>query len=208
MMIIKYVGHACFKITEGDFSIVIDPYADGSVPGLKDMHETANLVICSHGHMDHHGIENVKISEVRIDTPFEMSCIRTYHDDKEGTLRGPNEITVMKAEGRTIVHMGDIGCMLSGEDIDKLKGCDLLLIPVGGFFTIDGKQAAEYVKLIAPKAVVPMHYRGASFGYSEIGTLDGFTGRKDLPVRKIGSELDIDEIKAGSGVLVMTPANA
>lgn len=207
-MNIKYVGHACFKITEGDFSIVTDPYADGSVPGLKNMLETANLVICSHGHMDHHGLDNVKISEVRIDTPFEISGIRTYHDDKEGTLRGPNEITIMKAGGRTIVHMGDIGCMLSEEELDKLRGCDLLLIPVGGFFTIDGKQAAEYVKLIAPKAVIPMHYKGDSFGYSEIGTLDEFISCVGLPVERTGSELELDNVKGGSQVIVMTPANA
>lgn len=207
-MDIKYVGHACFKVTEGDFSIVIDPYADGSVPGLKDMSETANLVICSHGHMDHHGIDNVKISEVRIDTPFEMEGIRTYHDDKEGALRGPNEITILKAEGKKIVHMGDIGCMLPDEDIDKIRGCDVLLIPVGGFFTIDGRQAAEYIKTIAPKVAVPMHYRGDSFGYGEIGTLEEFTDHVDFPIENVGSELEVGDFPADTKILIMAPYNA
>lgn len=207
-MIIKYVGHACFKVTNGEFSIVMDPYADGSVPGLKDMKETADQVLCSHSHMDHHGIDNVKIEEKRIDTPFNLDIIKTYHDDREGSLRGPNDITVMESNGFKIVHMGDIGCMIDDDDLQKIRGCDVLLIPVGGFFTIDGKEAADYVAKITPKAVIPMHYRGDTFGYSEIGTVDLFLESVGCPIVKAGSEISTDELPDAPSVLLMPPANA
>ena len=207
-MIIRYVGHACFKIINGDFSVVLDPYADGSVPGLKDMAETADQVLCSHSHMDHHGIDNVKIEEKRIDTPFKLDIIKTFHDDREGALRGPNDITVLESDGFKIVHMGDVGCMIDEDDLLKIKGCDVLMIPVGGFFTIDGKEAAKYVGKIAPKAVIPMHYRGDAFGYSEIGTVDLFLEYVGYPVVKAGSEISTDELPAAPSVLLMTPANA
>ena len=149
---------------------------------LKDMAETADQVLCSHSHMDHHGIDNVKIEEKRIDTPFKLDIIKTFHDDREGALRGPNDITVLESDGFKIVHMGDVGCMIDEDDLLKIKGCDVLMIPVGGFFTIDGKEAAKYVGKIAPKAVIPMHYRGDAFGYSEIGTVDLFLEYVGYPV--------------------------
>ena len=84
----------------------------------------------------------------------------------------------------------------------------MLIIPVGGFFTIDGRQAAEYIKTIAPKVAVPMHYRGASFGYGEIGTLGDFTKYVDFPVENIGSELEVGDLPGGTRILIMAPYNA
>ena len=98
--------------------------------------------------------------------------------------------------------MGDIGCELSDEDIDIIKGCDVLLIPVGGVYTVDAKGAKAYVDRISPAITVPMHYRGEGFGYDELGTVDEFTKLFEQ-VESIGSELVLEGKPEGHKVIVM-----
>ncbi len=203
-MIITYLGHACFKLSHGNFDMIIDPYETGSVPGLKPLKETVNQVICSHKHGDHYGFKEVKLREVRTDTPFIVTPMETYHDDKEGALRGSNNVIIIDVDGMKIVHMGDIGCELTDEELEPLMDADILMIPVGGFFTIDGKQAASYVKRINPKITIPMHYRGEGFGYDLIGTVDDFLSSvQDVAVDHIGSELEIVDKTEDHKILVM-----
>ncbi|MCQ2516378.1 MAG: MBL fold metallo-hydrolase [Saccharofermentans sp.] len=203
-MIITYLGHACFKLTHGSFDMIIDPFTAGSVPGLKPLKETVNQVICSHKHGDHFGFKEVKLRQVRTDTPFIVTPIETYHDDKEGALRGPNNVIIIDVDGMKIVHMGDIGCELSDEELEPLMNADILMIPVGGFYTIDGKQAASYVSRISPKITIPMHYRSEGIGYDEIGTVDEFLSSvKDVEVSYIGSELEVVGKPEEHKILVM-----
>lgn len=209
IMEITYLGHACFKLTKNNFSVITDPYKAGSVPGLAPLKETANLAIASHQHGDHSGVDEVKISFARCDTPFGMDFIDTYHDDKEGTLRGPNRISILTADDLKIVHMGDIGCMITEEELEKISGCDVLMIPVGGFFTVDGDQAYEYYKLINPGMVIPMHYRGEGFGYDQIGTVDAFLKHFDKDkIIESDSCIKIDSKPEGGKVMLMKPFNA
>ena len=207
-MIIEYRGHSCFKITQDSFSLITDPYKKGSVPGLQDLDEEANQVICSHQHGDHYGLEEVWLSDVRVDTPFDLTLIDTFHDDKEGALRGKNNISIISYKDTKVVHMGDIGCIPEDDEIEKLRGCTLLLIPVGGFFTVEPDVAWEIIKKIDPQVIVPMHYRGDTYGYKEIGTLDGFLKLGDLPVERIGSTLDTDTLGDDRKVVVMTHSKA
>lgn len=203
-MIITYLGHACFKLTHGSFDMIIDPYEAGSVPGLKPLKEKVNQVICSHKHSDHFGFKEVKLRQVRTDTPFMVTPIETYHDDKEGALRGPNNVIIIDVDGMKIVHMGDIGCELSDEELEPLMDADVLMIPVGGFFTIDGKQAATYVNRINPKITIPMHYRTEGTGYDVIGTVDDFLSEaKDMEISRIGCELTIIDKPEGHKIIVM-----
>ena len=207
-MLIEYRGHSCFKITQDSFSLITDPYMPGSVPGLKDLDEKANQVICSHQHGDHYGLEEVKLSDVRVDTPFDLTIIDTFHDDKEGTLRGKNNISVISYKDTKVVHMGDIGCIPEEDELEKLKGCTVLLIPVGGFYTVEPDVAWEMIKMIEPQVVIPMHYRGDTFGYDVIGTVDDFLKLVDLPIERTGSTLDTDTLGSDRKVLVMTPSKA
>ncbi|MCR5529390.1 MAG: MBL fold metallo-hydrolase [Saccharofermentans sp.] len=207
-MLIEYRGHSCFKITQDSFSLITDPYMPGSVPGLKDLDEKANQVICSHQHGDHYGLEEVKLSDVRVDTPFDLTIIDTFHDDKEGALRGKNNISVISYKDTKVVHMGDIGCIPEEDELEKLKGCTVLLIPVGGFYTVEPDVAWEMIKMIEPQVVIPMHYRGDTFGYDVIGTVDDFLKLVDLPIEKTGSTLDTDTLGSDRKVLVMTPSKA
>ncbi|MCD8117764.1 MAG: MBL fold metallo-hydrolase [Oscillospiraceae bacterium] len=172
-MIIKWHGHSCFEIVAEGCTVLFDPYADGSVPGLAPLHLTGDAVFCSHGHRDHNGEETVALSGDAM--PLEVETIETFHDDKNGSLRGNNTIHILHGEGMRVAHMGDIGCPLTPVQAEKLKNVDALLIPVGGYYTIDAAQAAEITAQIAPRVVLPMHYRLGAMGYDVIGTLDAFT---------------------------------
>ncbi|MBQ4271246.1 MAG: MBL fold metallo-hydrolase [Clostridiales bacterium] len=208
-MEITYLGHSCFKIVKDGFALILDPYKTDSVPGLSPLKETANQVIPSHKHDDHFGLGEVKLSEMRADTPFMISFIPTFHDEKEGALRGLNNVIVIDVDGLKIVHMGDIGCMLTDEELQFIKKCDILMIPVGGFFTIDAEQAREYVDIIEPKITIPMHYSGKTFGYDVISGVDKFTklfDEKDVLVK--GSVIEFDEAPQDRKVYVMRPLRA
>lgn len=171
---IKWHGHSCFSVTADDYTIVLDPFADGSVPGLPNLNLHANRVLCSHQHSDHGCTDVVTVTE-KENSPFSLLKIDTFHDDAQGTKRGPNRIHILEAHGLRVVHFGDLGCMLTPDQIDILKKADVIMIPVGGFYTIDAAQAKEIISTLAPKIVIPMHYRSDNFGYPVIGRLEEFT---------------------------------
>lgn len=201
-MKITYLGHSCFKLEKGGFALIIDPYKAGSVPGYAPLKENANQVLSSHKHGDHFGWSEVKLAVTRADTPFDVSFIETYHDEKNGDERGSNNVIIVKVDGLKIVHMGDIGCELSDEELEPAMGCDVLLIPVGGVYTIDAAGAKAYVDRIAPSITVPMHYKGEGFGYPELATVDEFT-KLFGQVENAGFELELDGKPEGRKVIVM-----
>ena len=169
VMKIEYLAHSCFRLDE---SLVIDPYKDGSVPGLPPLRTTAQKVICTHGHADHSGVECVEV--VPGDAGFEIEEVPSFHDDAGGTLRGPNTIFVISKNGEKLVHLGDLGHFPNEEQLAKITGADYLLVPVGGYYTIDAEMAARICEAAKPKWIIPMHYRTASSGYSEIAAVDEF----------------------------------
>lgn len=169
-MKIEYLGHACFRL---DDELVIDPYKDGSVPGLGPLRTSGVKVICTHGHADHSGVECVEIDGSR-DLEFEILEVPSFHDDKEGALRGPNTIFVITKNGEKLVHLGDLGHFPNDEQLEKISNADYLLIPVGGYYTIDAKMAVEICLAAKPKWIIPMHYRVAESGYPELATVEEF----------------------------------
>ena len=141
---VRWLGHACFKVEKGAYSVVLDPYAPGSVPGLPDIRTDANLVLCSHGHSDHGCAEAVALRPAQ-DCPFSITKIETFHDACGGAQRGPNTIHVLEADGVRIAHFGDLGCALTDAQANALQGVDVALLPVGGFYTIDAAQHTAFV---------------------------------------------------------------
>ena len=169
-MKIEYLGHSCFRL---DDKLVIDPYKDGSVPGLPELRSPATKVICSHEHADHSGRECVEIVPGACD--FEIREVPSWHDDKGGALRGPNTIfVIMSSNGEKLVHLGDLGHFPNEEQLEAISGADYLLIPVGGYYTIDAEMAVRICEAAQPKCIIPMHYRTDNSGYPEIATIDGF----------------------------------
>jgi len=206
-MKITYIGHACFVVENAaGGKIATDPYAPGSVPGLADVDIEAHEVICSHGHADHNAFDAVRTPAEDWDGDFKILTIKTYHDNMKGILRGRNNITRFEVDGLKIVHMGDIGCDLTDTQLDEIKGCDVLMIPVGGFFTINARQAREMVNLIEPLAVIPMHYRGDTFGYAQIGRREDFEKLFEDSGREMISAGSVLETLPGKkAVILMEP---
>lgn len=203
-MKLTWVGHACFKLEEQGYAILFDPYKDDVVPGLKPVREKVNLVLSSHDHRDHNGLEVVEIAEGGTN-PFSVTKIANYHDDKEGTLRGNNIIHLLENDAIRVAHFGDTGCDLTKDQIEMLKGLDVAMMPVGGTYTVDAQMAKKIVDEIGPKVIIPMHYRGDSFGYDVIDTVDTFAGLFDHVTKVEGSVLEIDADT--QGVVILVPQN-
>ena len=173
-MHITWLGHSCFRVESRGYTAVLDPYADGSVEGLLPVRETADLVLCSHEHGDHNARDLVTLREGKAPV-FRVETISTYHDDQKGAKRGPNTIHILDDGVFRAAHAGDLGCALSGEELEKLKGLDVLMVPVGGYYTIDAAQARALVNAVKPRIVIPMHYRGEGFGFDVLAELEDFT---------------------------------
>jgi len=171
-MYLTYLGHSCFKIQDkigpDGVTIITDPF-DKSV-GFKVPHHEANIVTVSHDHADHNNIDAIRgnpfiikgAGEYEIKNVF-IEGVDTWHDNKNGQERGHNIAYSINLEDIKIVHLGDLGHTLDTKQLEKLEGADILLIPVGGSYTIDAKKAVEVVSQIEPRLVIPMHYKtGAS----------------------------------------------
>ncbi len=185
MIDIWWYGQACFKVKGKDASVVFDPY-DPQYTGLKPQKLDANIVCVTHDHGDHnaasgvHGVEEGENPFV-IAGPGEYEKsqvnivgIASFHDDKQGQERGKNTIYLVTIDDVNIVHLGDLGqSKLTQDQIEELSLCDVLMIPVGGVYTITARDAPDIIASIEPKVVIPMHYKvpGLKFGLESV---DGF----------------------------------
>ena len=164
-MKIEYLGHSCFKLTESTgTSIVCDPYSEEV--GFHMPAISADAVTVSHGHYDHNAIEKVggnpKIidKESSIDlSGVEINSVKSFHDGNRGKKRGENIIFKFRMDGIDVCHLGDLGEDCSSDLIETVLPVNVLLIPVGGNYTLDAEMAKEYVDRIMPDIVIPMHYR-------------------------------------------------
>jgi len=158
-----WFGHSCFKIKDKNIVIVADPYSDEI--GLKMPSLEADILTISHPHYDHNNVAAVTAENV-LSTPGEYEIkgtfiegIESFHDDKQGAERGRNTIFVFHLSDLTICHLGDLGHKLTDEEAERIGDVDVLLVPVGGNFTIDAEGAVSVINQIEPKVVVPMHYK-------------------------------------------------
>ncbi len=165
MVTLKWFGQACFEIKNGN-TVVTDPH-DGESVGLGAPDTEGDFVTISHDHYDHSsGRDMVSKPGARIiDGPeggevpdIKLKRFESYHDRAGGDARGENTIFTFEVDGFRICHLGDLGHMLGPADIDEIGPVDILLIPVGGKFTIDGTEAAKLTNRMDPRVVVPMHY--------------------------------------------------
>lgn len=167
-MIITWLGQSCFKIqdksgTDG-VTLVTDPF-DKKV-GLKVPNFEADIVTISHDHFDHNNAKALRGQLFLINSAGEYDVkgvmvegVESYHDDKYGAERGGNIIYRIELDDITVVHLGDLGHTLDDKQLERLVGADILLIPVGGHYTLDVKKAVEVVSQIEPRILIPMHYK-------------------------------------------------
>lgn len=167
-MLITWIGHACFKIQDktgtGGVTLVTDPY-DKKI-GLKPPSFEADIVTMSHDHYDHNNSGALRGKPFLIKNAGEYDVkgiavqgVESYHDHKQGGERGTNIIYRFEIDDISVTHLGDLGHTLDNKQIEALSGTDILLIPVGGKYTIDAKEAVEVVNQVEPRIVVPMHYK-------------------------------------------------
>lgn len=201
-MKIKFLGHASFLITsDKGVKIITDPYKPGCFSGgikYGPINEPADIVTISHEHDDHNatniqgnptfvrGAGKKKMKDVTI------TGVDFYHDESGGKERGKNTIFNMLIDDINVVHLGDLGHKLSPADAAKIGKVDVLIVPVGGFFTIDARAAQDVANTLKPKVIIPMHFKTDKCGFS-IAPVEDFIKNKD--VKKIDGEV---EIKKGS----------
>lgn len=161
-MQIGWIGHSCFRIITEHNNIVTDPYNEET--GYKLPSTPADIVTVSHSHFDHSYaqcvapglvISDTQPRTINGDTIWGIPC---WHDDVRGAKRGSNIVYVIDADGQRIVHLGDLGHLLNDKDIEKLGKVDVLLLPVGGIYTLCPKTCVELCEKIKPRIIVPMHY--------------------------------------------------
>jgi L-ascorbate metabolism protein UlaG (beta-lactamase superfamily) len=164
-MELTWYGHSCFRLRErGGPTIITDPYDDSigySLPRLR-----ADIVTVSHDHGDHNHVRGVRGEPKVLTSPGEyevrdifITGIPTFHDRKQGEERGRNVVFTFDFDGLSVCHLGDLGHVLNQSQAEALGSVDVLLIPVGGVYTIAAAAAAEVVSLLEPRIVVPMHYK-------------------------------------------------
>src|SRR4029079_305078 len=163
-MDIIYLGHSSFKLKGKSASVITDLF-DPAMVGLKYAPQEADIVTISHHHPDHDKGDLVKNVQRVIDGPGEYEIagisiigIPSFHDDKKGEERGKNTIFVFEIDDLRVAHLGDLGHKLSSDAIEEMGAIDILLIPVGGKYTINSETAVEVVRSIEPSLIIPMHY--------------------------------------------------
>lgn len=212
-MRIKYLGHACFIIiSDGGVKIITDPYASGGGLDYGEIRESADIVTVSHAHSDHNNAAaipgNPKIVRGAATVKgIEFKAIPCAHDDAGGKLRGKNTIFSFEVDGIRVCHLGDLGHQLSEDQLAELDQVDILLIPVGGFYTIDAKIATELCDQLKPKVVIPMHYKTDKCAYPIAGVEEFLQGKKEVTrLDASQAEFRVGELPATTRIIVLKPA--
>ncbi len=169
-MELKWYGHSAFLVTtQSGTRIILDPYQSGAFGGALaygKINETADIVLASHDHDDHNYVGDIKGAFKLINKPgnYEEKGVRitgipTFHDQSGGRERGENIIYIIETDGMRIAHLGDLGHILDAGTMERLGAVDILLIPVGGFYTIDPSEASRIVDDVKPIIAIPMHFK-------------------------------------------------
>jgi L-ascorbate metabolism protein UlaG (beta-lactamase superfamily) len=163
-MEITWLGQSCFRIKSTHGIVITDPCSPETGYTLGKV--TARIVTVSHAHKDHNYTQGISGEFKVINRPGEYEIsdilifgIATYHDAEQGKQRGKNVAYRIETDDLSVCHLGDLGHTLNAAQIEQLQNCDVLLIPVGGTFTVNGTVAAEIVRQLTPKVAIPMHYK-------------------------------------------------
>ena len=223
MVKIKWYGHSSFEINGSNVTIGTDLFP-GSVIGITASPSfSADIILSSHSHPDHYGRKIVKKCS-KDDTTIlkwkngdhgtikgvKVKGIASNHDDKGGLLRGPNTIYVFEVDQITFCHLGDLGHVLNEEQVKEIGEIDVLLIPIGGGFTVGLKGVQKIIEQLSPKIVIPCHYyfKGMSIMYKILGTIKRFLKIGYENVRELDSsntEISKDNLPSSMEVLIFKP---
>jgi L-ascorbate metabolism protein UlaG (beta-lactamase superfamily) len=212
-MKIKWLAHASFLITTNSGTrIITDPYKTDESIRYGEIKETADIVTVSHGHNDHANVAAVRGSPqvVKASGTFKNIKIRAVpaaHDNSNGSQRGANIIFCLEVDGISVCHCGDLGHQLTDAQIRGIGRVDVLMVPVGGFFTIDAAAATRVCEQLKPRIILPMHYKTDKVGLP-IGGVEAFIKGKNNVTRAEGSEIEVsaDKLPASARIVLLRPA--
>ena len=188
-MDITWLGHSCFRIKGSQAVVITDPFPPDL--GYSLGKPAANIVTVSHQHPSHSYVKGIGGGPRIIKGPGEYEIsgvliigVATFHDAEGGKKQGKNTAYLMEIDGISVCHLGDLGHVLTSEQVEEIGDVDVLLLPVGGLSTIGAAMAAEVIRQLEPKAVVPMHYKTP------------FISRELDPVEKFLKEMGMEQIES------------
>ena len=197
-MDISWLGHSCFRIRGSHAAVITDPYSPNL--GYSLGKPTARIVTVSHQHPGHSYISGIGGDPKPVTGPgeYEISGVliigmTTFHDRERGKKRGKNTVYLIEVDEVSVCHLGDLGHVLTTEQVEEIDNVDVLLLPVGGVSTIDAPMAAEVVRQLEPKAVVPMHYKTEALK-RELEPVDRFL--KEMGIKEADSQPKLSFTKA------------
>lgn len=212
-MKVKWLGHSAFLLTAEDGTkIITDPYETSE--GLKygDIDESADIVTVSHEHGDHNNVKAVKgnpqvVKESASIKGINIKAIKTKHDDKSGSERGENTVFCFEIDRVRVCHLGDLGHLLTDNQVVEIGKVHVLLLPVGGHFTIDAKNATQVTEQVRARNIIPMHFHNDKCLFP-IGGIEAFLENKTNVIKVNGSEAEfkMGEMSGETRIIVLNPA--
>ncbi len=214
-MKIKWLGHASFLITaDSGTKIITDPYTTGGPLSYGEIKESADIVTMSHQHGDHNNAASVRGNPRIIKEPgaVEVEGVKitgtpAFHDDVGGAKRGTDIIFCFGIDGMKVCHLGDLGHPLGDKELKEIGKVDVVMAPVGGYYTMDAKGIAEVCNKLAAKVIIPMHFKTEKCTYP-IATADEFLQGKKGVIKQNTSEVELkkDKLPATTEIVVLKPA--
>lgn len=206
-MKIKWRGHASFLIEAESKKIITDPFNESYGYPLNPV--VADIVTVSHEHGDHNAVETVsgqpriiRGSGIVTMEGIIIKGIASFHDMHEGRERGQNTIFKISTGGIDLVHLGDLGHVLSAQQVQEIGEVDILLLPIGGRYTIDAGEASQIVSLLQPRVVIPMHFGTPHLSF-ELAPLEEFTSRYDRIIKKPSLEFQASDLGTEMKIIVL-----
>jgi L-ascorbate metabolism protein UlaG (beta-lactamase superfamily) len=216
-MIVKYIGHSCFLIKSNNgISVLTDPYKSGAYGGALTygpIADSADIVTLSHEHEDHAELGSLPNQPLVVRAECRalgvgFDRVETYHDQSEGKERGENRVFLFTLDNIRVCHLGDLGHVLTPEQVEKIDKVDILLVPVGGRFTVDPREAEQVVEQINPKIAIPMHFKTDKCGFP-IESAEAFLCGKNNVKRSPTSEVVLtqEDLPEARTILFIPPSN-
>lgn len=216
-MKIKYIGHSCFLFTAVDeTAVIIDPYKSGAYGGsltYAPITDSAHIAVLTHDHEDHAAVDQLSNSPLVVRTSsrthgIDFDAIETFHDDSGGSERGANRVFVIEMDEIRLCHLGDLGHLLNEQQQQSIGRVDVLMIPVGGHFTIGPQEADQVVEQLQPRIVIPMHFKTDRCGFP-IESAETFLADKNEVRRSTSSEVILrkEDVPEKRTFLYLPPSN-